>query len=337
MEPLEEALEKLGEVFILGFEGIELGDDTAAFLSQASIGGVILFSQNFSSPEQVTRLINQVQECRHDLPLWISIDQEGGRVQRFKEPFTRLPTAAQVAAKNSPKLAFELAEGCAKELRAVGVNLNFAPIADIMTNPKNPVIGDRSYGTTEEIVSKMVSAVVRGHLSANVQPCVKHFPGHGDTELDSHLALPKINVPLTMLKEREFRPFQKAFKSHCRFVMTAHVLNPQIDQDLPATLSKRVLQEILRGELRYSGIIVSDDMQMQAITDHYGAADAPRLALEAGCNLLIYRSEKNARQAYSALHSQLQSGALDPRVVIDSAEKLRELKEEVLVPYESCY
>jgi len=337
MSDIDHAKELLGELFIMGFNGTSLEDDTSAFISQAKIGGVILFSQNYENPEQVSELINNIQECRSgELPLWVSVDHEGGKVQRFKNGFTRLPEANTIAKVNSPKLLFELAERTGAELRAVGINVNFAPVADINSNPQNPVIGNRAYGETEEMVSKMVSAFVRGHLTQGVQACVKHFPGHGDTTVDSHFALPKVTDTIESLREREFRPFVKAFKSGCRWVMTAHLLNPNLDPDFPATFSKNVLMDILREEMRYTGLIVSDDLEMKAITDHFGAEEAPRLAIEAGCDLLIYRSEAATRHAYASLLKALEEGRLDPQRVIESAELSMELKRQDLLPYEAA-
>lgn len=330
---LEQAKKNLGELFIIGFNGLEMEDDTAAFLSQARIGGVILFAQNYQSPAQVAELINQVQECKTDLPLWVSVDHEGGRVQRFKKGFTRIPDAALIGATGSPKLAYDIGEMIGKELHAVGVNVNYCPITDIATNPKNPVIGNRAYGTTEEVVTKIATGIMRGHLSAGVQPCVKHFPGHGDTSTDSHFILPRVDTSLEVLLEREFKPFIRAFKSHCKWVMTAHVLCPKLDAEFPATLSKKILQEILRGQMRYTGLIISDDLEMKAITDHFGAEEAPRLALEAGCDLLIYRTEAAGRHAYEALIQALDNGKLSPEIILAAAERSRALKKEVLLPY----
>jgi beta-N-acetylhexosaminidase len=334
MTRIDEARNAVGELFIMGFNGLELEDETSAFISQAGIGGVILFAQNYDSPAQVAELINQVQECRKDLPLWVSVDHEGGRVQRFKKGFTKIPDAATISATNSPKLAFDIADVMAKELKAVGINLNYAPVVDINTNPKNPVIGSRSFGNNEEQVTKMISAIVRGHSVNHVQPCVKHFPGHGDTSVDSHLALPKVETPLNILCEREFRPFVKAFKSRCSMVMTAHILCTDIDPEKPATLSKKILREILRNELRYSKVIISDDLEMKAITDHYGAEAVPVMAIEAGCDLLIYRSEAAARHAYTSVMKALENGNLLPETVLEAANRSRSLKKEVLLPYE---
>jgi len=328
-----DVLNALGELFIIGFNGLELAPETSEFLSKAKIGGVLLFSHNFENPAQLAELTNQIQEARSHLPLWVGVDHEGGRVQRFKKVFTRIPDAAAIGATNSPKLAFEIAELMAKELKSVGINLNFCPVLDIATNPKNPVIGNRAFGSTEEIVSKMGSAMMRGHLVHGIQPCVKHFPGHGDTNTDSHFALPKVDTTLEALQQRELQPFVKAFKAKCTMLMTAHIIMSKIDPKFPATLSKIILQDILRKQLRYSKVIVSDDMEMKAIADHFGAEDAPRMALQAGCDLLIYRTEAAARIAYESLVKALESGALNPEQVLQSAHRNREVKKQLLPSY----
>jgi beta-N-acetylhexosaminidase len=330
----KDACDALGELFMIGFSGLELSEDTSAFIAQARIGGVILFAHNYENPGQLSELTNEIQEHRSDLPLWISVDQEGGRVQRFKKGFTRIPDASSISAMDSPMLTFEVAEVIAKELKAVGVNLNFCPVADITTNPKNQVIGNRSFGVTEEIVTKMCTAMLRGHLVHGVQACVKHFPGHGDTSTDSHFALPRVDTSLDVLNEREFKPFIKAFKSKCSMVMTAHILATQLDSQYPATLSKIILQDILRNQLRYGKVIISDDMEMKAIADHFGATDAPRLAVEAGCDILIYRSETAARVAYTALFEAIEKGTLAAERVLEAANRSRELKKEVLSTYQ---
>ena len=323
-------MEQLGECFITGLSGHELSEDSAQFLSQSRIGGVIFFAHNYKDPLQIARFVKQIQECRTGLPLWISVDQEGGRVQRFKAPFTLVPNARARAQSLTPKQLFTASEHQAKELKAVGINLNFAPVADIQTNPNNPVIGDRAFGSDEDTVSKCVTAYVRGHLTAGVQPCVKHFPGHGDTDLDSHFALPRIHTPLAELKSRELKPFIKAFKSRCNFVMISHVLNEAVDPDYPASLSQKTVTGLLRKDLRYQKIIVTDDMEMQAITDHFGIDQAPVLALNAGCDLLIYRSEKATRAAYTACLKALNTKTLIAENVETAAKRLREIKSECL-------
>jgi beta-N-acetylhexosaminidase len=327
------ARQALGELFITGFNGLELSTDTSSFLSEAKIGGVILSSHNFENPGQMAELSNQIQDCRSRFPLWISVDQEGGKVQRLKKGFTRIPEAAAIGAADSPKLAFEIAEVIAKELKAVGVNLNFCPVADIITNPKNAVIGSRSYGAQEELVSKMITAILRGHLVNGVQPCLKHFPGHGETCADSQFALPRVETPLETLQEREFRPFMKAIRSKCSLVKTAHIICTKVDPKFPATLSPIMLREILRNQLRYNKVIVSDDLEMKSITDHFGAEQAPRLALQAGCDLLIYRTEAATRLAYESLLKDLESGVLAPEVVLEAENRVKALKREFFTSY----
>lgn len=327
------AMEVLGELFITGVKGYQLSEETKKFLKESNIGGTIFFAHNYESPAQIAKLSNQIQECRKDLPLWVSVDQEGGRVQRFKKGFSIIPNAKAIGATGSPKLAFEIAELMGRELKAVGVNLDFAPIADIATNPTNPVIGDRSFGEDEETVSKMSSAFVRGLLVSGVQPCMKHFPGHGDTSTDSHFALPRVDTTKESLLEREVVPFMKGFKAKCSLVMTAHIIVSELDPTVPATLSPIVLQDFLRGQLKYKKVIVSDDMEMQAITDHFGAEDAPRMAITAGCDLLIYRTESAARVAYQALTRAIEDETLSSQRVIEAAERCRALKREVLLPY----
>ena len=255
-------------------------------------------------------------------------------MQRFRNGFTLIPEARDLSDRKSPKEVFEISEMIAKELYAVGVNVNYAPVTDINSNPANPIIGRRAFGETEESTSKYVSGFIRGHVTNGVHACAKHFPGHGDTTVDSHLALPTVTTPLETLREREFRPFVKAFKAGCRLLMTAHVLNPTLDSKFPATFSKYTLNDLLRDELRYSGLILSDDLEMQAITDHYGADVAPALAINAGCDLLIYRSEKAARHAYEAMIRAIDDGSLSADRVNESAERARDLKEETLLPYE---
>jgi len=333
-----QAKEKLGQLFITGFNGLETSESTLSFLKEKGIGGVILFAPNYETPGQVAELINTIQEfalkgSHEGLPLWVSVDHEGGRVQRFKKSFTRIPDALSISAMGSPKLAFEIGEMMAKELKAVGINLNFCPVADINTNPKNPIIGNRAFGSDEETVTKMVTAIVRGHLVQGVQPCVKHFPGHGDTSVDSHFALPKVETSLEVLMEREFKPFVRSFRSKCAMVMTAHMICTKIDPERPATLSSTILKNILREELHFGGLIISDDLEMKAIADHFGPEDAPRLAIEAGCDLLIYRTEAAARLAYDALSSALDSGKLNAEVVLAAARRITDLKKDVLLPY----
>ncbi len=324
----------VGDLIIFGFKGFDVSLETQKTILKYGISNTILFgpnnpNNNYSSKQQLIELTDQLQSFSQDLPMIISADQEGGRVQRFRNEFTLLPSAAKVSQKNSTDLAFELAQIQAKELFAAGIQLNFAPVCDINTNPANPVIGDRAYGTDEKSVTKMVSAVVKGHLTQKVEACIKHFPGHGDTHTDSHFALPTVDTSLEILRSREWIPFHHAMKSGCNFLMSAHILLPQIDPEFPGTLSKMFLKKYLREELLYQGVVVSDDMEMQAITDHYGAAEAPILALEAGCDLLCYRTEPQAIIALEAIEKAITDKRLSILQLKESVARVRKVKSQI--------
>lgn len=329
----------LGKCFFIGFDGLELPSSVAEFIKTNSIGGVTLFANNYENPAQVAELVNSIQALRDGQPLAICVDHEGGKVQRFKKPFTRFPEARLIGDQDSPKLAFDCAAIMAKELKTVGVNIAFAPVADINTNPNNPVIGARSFGDNEERVSKIVSAYVRGFVTHGVHPTVKHFPGHGDTSQDSHFHLPKIKTPLQTLLDRDTKPFLKGFRARCELVMTAHIIVEALEPALPATLSKKILQGLLRDQLRYRGLIISDDMEMKAIADHFGEIDAPLKALEAGVNILLYHTEPAQTRAFEGLLSKLTSpeGAEARRGLEQSAKKLEEFKTKFFGEYKPVY
>ena len=327
----------VGDLIILGFKGLDVSHETQKIIRQYGVTNFILFgpnhptNKNYSSKRQLIELTDQIQSLAidHSLPMMISADQEGGRVQRFRDGFTLLPSAAQVASHNSAEYAFELSKIQAHELFLAGIQLNFAPVCDINTNPNNPVIGDRAYGSEESIVTKMVTAVVRGHLHEHVQPCIKHFPGHGDTHTDSHLALPTVHTPLETLKTREWIPFHRAMKAGCNFLMSAHIMLPHLDAKYPGTLSQVFLKKYLRDELHYQGVITSDDLEMQAITDHYGAEEAPVLALQAGCDLLCYRTEAQAIIAMDAIQKAISDKTLSIEQLTQSVERVKQIKKNM--------
>ena len=334
---IESVRKLLGQCFYIGFAGIEMPKEAADFIKKNHIGGVTLFANNYESPAQTVDLVDSIQSLRSEnIPLTIAVDHEGGKVQRFKKNFTRFPEARLIGNLNSPKITYQVAEIMAKELKAVGVNLTYSPVADINTNSKNPVIGSRAYGETEEQVTKMVSAMVRGFISNNLQCVVKHFPGHGDTSQDSHFHLPKVSTPLDVIRKREIKPFLKAFKSHCEVVMSAHILLQDIDPKVPGTLSEKVLQKFLREELDFKGLIISDDMEMKAIADHFGLIDAPLEALKAGVNILLYHTMPVQTEVFEPLLEKL----LDPKNkkalknLEQSAQIAIDFKKRNFMPYQ---
>src|SRR5438094_1136976 len=255
---------QIGRLLIAGFGGHQLPVELASLAREFSLGGVILFARNVVEPEQVAELCYECARLVPDLPLWVSVDQEGGRVARLKAPFTEWPPMATLGRSGDVRLAERFARALAAELKSVGITLDYAPVLDIHTNPKNPVIGDRALGEKADDVARLGAAIVRTLQAEGIAACGKHFPGHGDTSTDSHVELPLVEHPPDRLRRVEWVPFKAAIEAGVASIMTAHVLVPSLDEKRPATLSRRIVQEILREELGYEGVIVSDDLEMKA-------------------------------------------------------------------------
>jgi beta-N-acetylhexosaminidase len=284
----------VGQLFIVGFDGFSVPGEFKKFIHDYNLGGVIYFKRNVQSPAQLAELTNEVQfQCRkkENPSLFVSIDHEGGKVNRLIKPFTKFPGNEYLGEVNSPKLCFQFGAVIAKELKAIGVNVNFAPVVDVATNPDNPVMKERMFSKDPEVVGKMASAVCRGIQKVGVIAVAKHFPGHGDTKEDSHFKLPRVDRKLDEIENCELIPFKRVIKSRVEGVMTAHIINPNIDPDYPATLSEKTIDAILRNSLRFSRLVFTDDMEMKAIVDNYGAEEAAVLAVNAGCDCLVYRGD----------------------------------------------
>jgi beta-N-acetylhexosaminidase len=323
----------IGQHFIIGLKGPQLLADEAEFIVKNNIGGVVLFKRNCESPEQVHNLASDVQALRHRMvdkaPIFVSIDMEGGRVHRLQPPFTQWPALAKVGAIDSTSVAFKFAYAMGVELRAVGINLDFAPSVDIYSNPKNTVIGDRALGTNHEVVSKLSSALVRGYIKAGVMPCAKHFPGHGNTLIDSHEDLPVEEKSLAELEEMELQPFKKAFRARLDLVMTSHIKFPKIDPEWPVTLSKTFLTDILRTQLRYRGMVITDDLDMGAMIKHYDKKAIPVRALQAGADILLYCNDPSSPPlAIEAIEAALKDGKLERARLEKNYQQIITLKKE---------
>lgn len=328
--------DKIGQLLIMGLKGPELTAEEADFIVANNIGGVILFDRNIGTPDQLHALCRELHSLRHKtrdkVPLFVSIDMEGGRVARLKEPFTEWPPMAQLGKLGSTSLAFKFANSMGLELKAFGINLNFAPCVDVLTNPKNQVIGDRALGSDAEEVSKMASALVRGFIKAEILPCAKHFPGHGNTLVDSHEDLPvDEEIDLARLLEVELQPFKKAFRARIDMVMTGHLKFPKIDPEWPVTLSSKFLKDILRNETRYRGLVISDDLDMKALSKHWSVEEIPVRALQAGCDILLYCNEpSHPAIAFEAIRKALKDGQLSAQEIDGAYRKVVELKKSKL-------
>jgi beta-N-acetylhexosaminidase len=323
---------------MVGFEGHTPSDDVRRLLRQFRVGGVILFARNVDGPEQLAELVRELQsiarDAGHDLPLLVAVDQEGGRVQRLRAPWTLWPPLRAVGRAASEAMARRMGEALAAELAPCGIRLDFAPVVDVDTNPDNPVIGDRSFGDDPELVGRLGAALIGGLQDSGVAACAKHFPGHGDTGVDSHLELPVVDHALSRLRDVELRPFRAAVGAGVASVMTAHVLVRELDDRFPATLSRRVIRGVLRDELGYRGVVVSDDLEMKAIAASWGPGEAALRAAQAGCDILPVCKDAAAQvAALEGLVRALEAGELRWKQAEDAIARVRRLKERFALPY----
>jgi beta-N-acetylhexosaminidase len=299
-------------MFMIGVQGEALTLDERLIIEQCGFGGFILFSHNCRETKQILSLCRELWETGTELPPFIAIDQEGGRVHRLPEPFTRFPPAAALGRTGSAELAYKVGLATARELSAVGINLNFAPVLDVNSNPRNPIIGDRSFGERADEVVEYAWPYAQGLRDGGIIPCGKHFPGHGDTEKDSHLELPIVEKSLSELKSVELTPFVHACREGIETLMTAHALYRTLDQEFPATLSEKIVTGLLRQDLGYAGVVFSDDMEMKAITENYGDEESAERAVRAGVDVLLYCHElPRAVRAFEFLSAE---AAIHPAV-----------------------
>jgi beta-N-acetylhexosaminidase len=325
----------IGQYLIGSMPGTSVPVELRSLAREFDLGGVILFSRNIEVPEQVVELAAESEGLGRTTPAWVSVDQEGGRVARLKEPFTRWPPMAALgrAGKASEALAERFARALADELLAVGITLDYAPVLDIHTNPKNPVIGDRALAERAEDVAKLGRVIIRALQDAGLAACGKHFPGHGDTSTDSHFELPLVEHEPERLRAIEFEPFRAAVAEKVAFIMTAHVLVPSLDEARPASLSPDIVQKLLRDELKFEGVILSDDLEMKAISAKYDVPDAAVEAIRAGCDGLLICGGDIDLQGRTLEHlvRAVESGRIPAKRHDDAFARLRRAKQRFLL------
>lgn len=329
-------MSNLGQLIFTGISGTSLTTDEKNFIENENIGGVILFSENYESPAQLAELVNEIQALRQEYPLFIAVDHEGGRVVRFKEHFTKIPPMLELAQANSPKLCFRVTKMMAEELSVCGVNVNLSPVCDVLSNPDNQVIGDRAFGKDPEVVSGFISSAIRGFQTNGILACAKHFPGHGDTSIDSHFKLPIIKKSMDELWEVDLPPFVKAVKSRVEFVMMAHVIIEGLDPELPCSLSPKAY-DLLRKELRFTKLIITDDMQMKAIADRWSTGEAAVLAIKAGADIIEYRDMDEAKLALAGLKEAVKDKTFKPEALKKKYDRILESKKTHLSEYRPNY
>ncbi|SMC23741.1 beta-N-acetylhexosaminidase [Andreprevotia lacus DSM 23236] len=332
---MSEALRRaVGQLLMVGFEGYEVNAHIEQMIRRYHIGGVILFRRNIDTPAQVAAMCRRLQEINaevSDQPLLIGIDQEGGMVMRIEEGVTPLPSAMAYQAVGSVDDCVALSRIGADELRQMGINLNLAPDLDINNNPLNPVIGVRAFGEDVATVNRYGLAAMRGMQDAGIGVMAKHFPGHGDTAADSHYALPVVPHDKARLDAVELAPFKAAIAAGVDSMMTAHVVFPAIEPDtsVPATLSRAVLTGLLRDELGFDGLVLTDCLEMAPIAEGIGIAEGAVLSVLAGADMvLVSHLPHRQTAAAEALYAAARQGRLDADQIVTATRRIHALKQK---------
>ncbi len=324
--------EKIGQMLISSYRSSEMDDTLKNALLKNQPGGFILFKENFSNYEDTLKLIEEIKSTSK-IPMFISIDQEGGIVQRLKgldgDVVTLIPPMSIVGEKKSPELAYQLGKTMAEELQVFGINVDFAPVLDVLDTADNQVIGNRSFGTDAEMVSLLGNALAKGLKDSGVIPVVKHFPGHGSAVIDSHLDLPVLTKTKEELLTKDLIPFQKAMDEGIDIIMVGHLAIPSITGNQePASLSKALVTDFLKEELSYDGLVVTDALNMGAITNHYKEKEIYEMAINAGVDLLLM--PKNSTKAIEYIKESIEEGVISTESIDRSVLKILTLKYEKL-------
>lgn len=331
---MPELLSQTGQMLISGFHGTRLNAEIEDLIINRRIGGFILFERNFESPGQLVTLLHDMQALAGTtplgLPLFISVDQEGGRVSRLGSPFTRFPAPCCLGIAGSDDLARRFGLALGREMAAVGINMDYAPVLDVDTNPQNPIIGKRAFARQADEVARLGVEFMKGFKEAGVLAVGKHFPGHGDTELDSHLALPRVERTADTLEHVELVPFARAIACGLKAVMSAHVIYDAWDREFPATFSRPIIEGILRKRLGFDGLVISDDLEMKAVEDHYSFDRFPVLGCAAGVDVfLICHDVDKVRRLQDLLISDVESGRVARERIEASLTRITAVKKQL--------
>lgn len=321
--------EKIGQMIIAGFSSYNVDEKVKTLIKDYNIGGLILFNRNIKSSDQLVDLLNSIkEENKNNIPLFLAVDQEGGRVNRMPKDIINFPSNIEIGYGGNEDLAYDVGSAIGQEIKSYGFNLNFAPVLDIFSNKENKVIGDRAFGKNEKIVSKFGISKMKGLQSKGIIPVIKHFPGHGDTSVDSHMGLPIIKKDIESLSKFELIPFKRAIDNGADMVMIAHILLSKID-DKPATLSKKVITELLRGKLGFKGVIITDDLEMDAITDNYSIEETVLKAIDGGNDiLLICHSYNKQIKAFDIIKEEVKAGNIPIERINKSVYRILKLKSK---------
>jgi len=322
--------EKIGQLIIAGLDGTEVTEQTRTLIDTYHIGGFIFFKPNLENPEQSRQFINGLKALNadNDIPMFLAVDQEGGEVTRLPG-LEQMKTNGEIGSSYEADFSYETGKLLAAQLHAFGMQVNFAPSVDVNSNPNNPVIGNRAFGSDPDVVSEHGVQMMKGMQDENIITSVKHFPGHGDTNEDSHETLPIIEKTQEELAEIELIPFEETIEAGADMVMIAHVLLPKLDTSHPATLSKEVVTDLLREEMEYDGVVVTDDMTMGAIVNDYGLDEASVTAVKAGVDIILMaHGDENVQKTFAALKDAIENGDITEERINKSVERILLLKNK---------
>lgn len=319
---------RIARMFCIGFDGLHVTPEFREFVHRG-VSSVILFTRNYQSQEQLGDLCRSIKSLRRpdEPPIMICVDQEGGRVQRFREPFTIIPSMRELGTRGDLDEARRIGSLLARELRAVHIDMNLAPVLDVDSNPANPVIGERSFGSDPNLVARMGCAMIEGlqggETASGVAACGKHFPGHGDTSVDSHFALPRLAHDVNRLHRVELPPFSAAIEAGVASIMCAHVLFDALDPHLPATMSTAVIHGLLRTDMGFDRVVCSDDLEMKAIISHFGVEEAVVRGAQAGIDLFfVCKDHELQHKAITALCDATRRGLVSHEAIEHANRRL---------------
>lgn len=321
--------EKIGQMLMVGIDGTEIDENFKEFADEYKFGTVILFGKNITSAEQLVELTNSIKSTSGDIPYIIGMDEEGGLVTRLPDDVLSMPSALTIASSEDTEYCYNAGYQIGTQLTSFGLHTGFCPVLDIWSNPNNTVIGDRAYGKTSDDVCTYGIADMLGLKAAGAIPVAKHFPGHGDTETDSHYGLPIVTKTKEELMQSELIPFQSAIENGVPMIMAAHILCTELDDEYPASMSKSIITDLLRDEMGFNGVVITDDLTMGAISENYSYGEAVVLSINAGCDILsICFGEDNVKQAAEAIKEAVESGEITEERIDESVRRILKLKED---------
>ncbi|WP_449354706.1 beta-N-acetylhexosaminidase [Virgibacillus natechei] len=323
--------EKIGQMIFSGVDGTKMTTEIKNTIQKYHVGGIILYGNNINSQTQTVNFLNGMKAANADnpYPLLLGVDEEGGRVTRMPDGVKSLPSSRSIGELNDKDVSFKVGTILGEQMKALGFNMDFAPVLDVNSNPDNPVIGDRSFGDNLDIVTRLGIQTMKGIQSEGIISVIKHFPGHGDTSKDSHLQLPKVDKSYKELSKLELIPFKRAISEGADVSMVAHILLPKIDANDPASMSKEVITGTLREDFNFDGVVMTDDLTMEAITDHYHVAQAAVQAVKAGADsLLVGHNPDLIATVFDKLKAAVENGEISEERINESVKRITHLKEK---------